>query len=108
MAMCALAVTVSVTTPETVPPSAPTGLSAAARSRPLRVELAWQAATDNTGVTGYRVYRNGSRIASSTSTSYLDPAVKPSTNYSYFVTALDQAGNESAASTTVSVKTAKK
>jgi hypothetical protein len=34
--------------------------------------------------------------------------VKPSTSYSYFVTALDQAGNESAPSATVSVKTAKK
>ena len=99
---------VQVTTPETVPPSAPTGLTATAGSRPVQVQLAWQAATDNIGVTGYRVYRNGSLIATSSSTSYRDTAVKPSTSYRYFVTALDQAGNESAASTTVSVKTAKK
>jgi fibronectin type 3 domain-containing protein len=99
---------VQVTTPETVPPSAPIGLSAVARSRPVRVQLEWNAAADDTGVTGYRVYRNGSAIATATSTSYLDAAVKRSTKYRYLVTALDQAGNESLPSATVSVKTAKK
>jgi fibronectin type 3 domain-containing protein len=99
---------VQVTTPEAVPPSAPTGLNAVVRSGPVRVQLGWNAATDDTGVTGYRVYRNGSAIATATSTAYLDAAVKPSTKYRYFVTALDQAGNESPASATVSVKTEKK
>jgi chitodextrinase len=97
-----------VTTAETVPPSAPTGLTVKGLSRPVQVQLAWQAATDDTGVTEYRVYRNGSETATSTSTSYRDAAVKPRTKYRYFVTALDQAGNESPASATVSVKTARK
>jgi fibronectin type 3 domain-containing protein len=100
--------TVQVTTLENVPPTSPTGLTAAALSRPPRVQLGWTAATDDTGVTAYRVYRNGSSIATVPSTSYLDAAVKQSTTYGYFVTALDQAGNESPASATVSVKTAKK
>jgi fibronectin type 3 domain-containing protein len=99
---------VQVTTAETVPPSAPTGLTAAARSRPVQVQLEWQAATDDTGVSGYRVYRNGSSIAILSSTSYLDAAVKKSTKYRYFVTALDEAGNEGPTSATVSVKTPKK
>ena len=86
----------------------PTGLTVKALSRPVQVRLTWRAATDNTGVTGYHVFRNGSLIATVTSTSYLDAAVKPSTNYRYFVTALDQAGNESPASATVSVKTERK
>jgi chitodextrinase len=100
--------TVQVTTAETVPPSAPTGLTVKGLSRPVQVQLAWQAATDDTGVTEYRVYRNGSVTATSTSTSYRDAAVKPRTKYRYFVTALDQAGNESPASATVSVKTERK
>jgi fibronectin type 3 domain-containing protein len=99
---------VQVTTLEIVPPTAPTNLAAAALSKPPRVQLGWQAAADDTGVIGYRVYRNGSSVTIVTSTSYRDAAVKKSTKYRYFVTALDQAGNESPASATVSVKTSKK
>ena len=34
------------------------------------IGVRWDASSDNVGVTGYRVYRNGTRIATTTATSY--------------------------------------
>jgi hypothetical protein len=63
------------------------------------VNLAWSASTDAVGVTGYRVYRNGGTtpLASlgSASRSYSDNTVAASTSYTYEVSAVDAAGNES-------------
>ena len=42
--------------PDTTPPSAPAGLTATAASS-SQINLAWTAATDDVGVTGYRVER---------------------------------------------------
>ena len=86
-------------------PPAPTNLAASALSKPPKVSLSWAAST---GAAGYRVYRDGAAIATASSTSYLDAAVKPKKTYDYAVTALDSAGDESPPSATVSVKTAKK
>lgn len=86
--------------------AAPTNLSAAARSRPPRVQLSW-AAGDARAV-GYRVYRDGSVVATTTTTTYLDSKVKAAKKYRYAVTALDAGGAESPPSATVSVKTPKK
>src|ERR1044072_9755881 len=43
---------------DTSPPSAPTGLSTSLATT-NSVALAWTASTDNVGVTGYDVYRDG-------------------------------------------------
>ncbi|CAN7587628.1 hypothetical protein [Paenibacillus sp. LjRoot56] len=51
-------------TPDTTVPSVPTGLTATATSS-TQVQLNWTAATDNVAVTSYDVYRNGSKIGSS-------------------------------------------
>jgi chitodextrinase len=69
------------------------------------VRLTWNAATDNVGVTGYRVYRNGALLASPAATSYTDYAVSRKTTYRYAVRALDAAGNVGAQSATVYVTT---
>ena len=55
-------------------------------------------ARDNVGVTGYLVYRDGIRISSltGTGTTFSDLTVAPATTYSYQVSAIDAAGNESA------------
>ena len=90
--------------PDTTPPSVPAGLTATAESS-SRVSLRWNASTDNVGVTGYRVYRNGTLLTTTTSTSYVDASAAPSTTYSYTVRAYDAAGNISEASTAVSVTT---
>ena len=48
---------------DTQAPTAPSGLSATAASS-TRVDLAWTAATDDVGVTGYRIYRDGAMVGS--------------------------------------------
>jgi hypothetical protein len=79
------------------PPSAPANLTAAAASR-SQINLAWDASTDNLGVAGYFIYRDGSQVGSATTRSYIDKGLKGNTTYCYFVTAYDAAGNESATS----------
>jgi YD repeat-containing protein len=59
----------SVTIVDVQPPSAPGTLSGFAASA-TQINLSWGAATDNVGVTSYRVYRNGSVVGTPTGTSY--------------------------------------
>ena len=100
--------TATVTTPtDTQPPTTPTGLAGTAVSA-SQVNLTWNAATDNVGVTGYTVYRNGTPIATTSganATSYSDTSVASGTTYSYTVDAFDGTGNHSPPSGPVSVTT---
>lgn len=73
-------------------PSAPGSLQALPTST-TSVQLNWSAATDNVGVTGYRVYRNGALVTTTTALSYLDMGRAPQTTYAYEVRAHDAAGN---------------
>ncbi|MEO9236756.1 MAG: CARDB domain-containing protein, partial [Jatrophihabitantaceae bacterium] len=85
---------------DTQPPTAPGNL---AYSQPGsgQVALSWTASTDNVGVTGYTVYRNGALLTSLGNVlSYTDTAAGTGT-VSYYVTARDAAGNVSPASNTV-------
>src|SRR3989440_571147 len=99
---------VSVTTPavaDTIAPSTPTGLLASAVSS-SQINLSWTAATDNVGVTGYRVYRAGALLVTlGAVTSYQNTGLSPSTSYSYTVQAFDAAGNASAQSNAASATT---
>jgi glucose/arabinose dehydrogenase/PKD repeat protein len=83
---------------DTTPPSAPGNLKATGAIG--KVLLSWEASTDNTGVTGYEVYRSttpgftpssANRIATPTGTSYTDTAAAGT--YYYRVRATDAAGN---------------
>jgi hypothetical protein len=87
---------------DTVAPTAPTGLAGSASSA-TTIALIWTASTDNVGVTGYRVYRNGSQIGTTTSTAYIDIGLITDTTYSYQMVAFDAVGNASPASTPISV-----
>jgi Bacterial Ig domain/Calcineurin-like phosphoesterase len=91
--------------PDTTPPSQPRNLSATAVSR-TQVQLSWDASTDNVGVTGYDIYRDGTLLASiAPPAGYLDESVQPGTRYDYYVVAKDAAGNTSSPSTVASVTT---
>jgi hypothetical protein len=72
----------------------PTNLAAAAMSL-SQINLAWIASTDNIGVTGYKIFRGGVQIATSTTPAYSHTGLTPSTNYTYTVSAYDTAGNNS-------------
>jgi chitodextrinase len=96
----------NVTTPDTIAPSVPTGLTATAPTS-TQVNLSWTASTDTggSGLAGYRVYRGGGQIGTTGSTSFADTTVAPSTTYSYTVAAYDNAANASAQSSAAGVTT---
>lgn len=83
---------------DTQPPTPPTNVSAVAVSA-FQVNLSWTASTDNTLVSGYKVYRDGSQIATTNSNTYSDTSLSPTTSYTYTIAAYDNAGNTSAQST---------
>jgi acid phosphatase type 7 len=80
--------------PDTQPPTAPTNLRATAATT-SSVAVAWNASTDNVGVTGYNVYRNGNFVATTTATSYQFTGLTCGTSYTFGVEAVDAAGNRS-------------
>jgi len=84
-----------VTTVDAGPPSTPGGLAVAATG-PNRVVVSWTASTDNVGVTGYTVYRDGTAVGTTANTAFIDTATLSETTYSYTVVARDAAGNSSA------------
>jgi chitodextrinase len=99
---------VSVSTPsapDTTAPTTPTGVAATAVSD-TKINLSWSPSTDNVGVTGYRVLRNGALLATlGTVTTFQDTGLTASTTYTYRVQALDAAGNVSPQSTAASATT---
>jgi hypothetical protein len=94
-----------VNTPDSSPPSVPTGLTATFVASTPQVNLAWNASTDNVAVTGYTIYRNGSVLTtvSGSTLTYADTAITVSATYVYTVDAFDAAGNHSAQSASAAV-----
>jgi fibronectin type 3 domain-containing protein len=88
--------TVAVYVPDTAAPSSPSGLSATVSNG--TVNLSWQAAADNIGVTGYRVLRGSVLIATTTTTTYSDVSAPQGASHEFSVQAVDAAGNVGAAS----------
>ena len=63
--------------------------------------LSWAASSDNVGVTGYRVFRDGAQVGTPATTSYTDTGLTAATTYRYTVAAVDAAGNVSSQSAAV-------
>src|SRR6266699_5171867 len=91
---------------DVTPPTIPTGLVATAAAGPATINLSWIASTDNVGVTGYIVKRDGVQVATPSATNYADAGLSVATTYSYAVAARDAAGNVSLDSTSASATTA--
>ncbi|WP_350292604.1 fibronectin type III domain-containing protein [uncultured Croceitalea sp.] len=86
------------------PPTAPT-LSSAGQTE-TTANLSWSGATDNVGVTGYMVFKDGTlENTLGNVLSYNVTGLSSNTSYNFTVKALDAAGNESPLSNTVSVTT---
>jgi hypothetical protein len=92
---------------EAISPSVPQNFKAVINSDGS-VKLKWDASTDNIGVCGYYIYRNGAMIARRQErminddwskqtglTGYTDRGINPDSVYSYSVKAFDFAGNVS-------------
>lgn len=86
-------------------PSPPSNLAAAAVSA-SRVDLAWDASTDNVGVVDYLVLRDGLETGTTSEAQFSDTGLASNTLYVYSVIARDAAGNQSLPSATISVTTA--
>ncbi|WP_018752465.1 glycosyl hydrolase family 18 protein [Paenibacillus sanguinis] len=95
----------TVTPPEdTTPPTTPTGVTVAGQTS-TSITLTWQASSDDVGVAGYVVYRDGAQAAAVNGTTATISGLTPSTTYSFTVVARDAAGNTSPASGAVSATT---
>lgn len=92
------AVSVTVDNVDRVAPTSPTVLTTTGTSL-TSIALAWGASTDNVGVTGYRLSRNGTVIYTGTALAYSDTGLAEGTAYNYSVVAFDAAGNNSTAKT---------
>lgn len=80
---------------DSTPPSVPGSLTAAALS-PFSVALSWSPSTDDVGVSGYDLYRNGLLYQSLPAVAgYTDSSVLASSTYTYAVRARDASGNVS-------------
>jgi len=92
---------------ETSPPTAPTNLASTVVSG-VQINLNWSASSDNKGVRGYSVYRNGVLIGTTDAAilTYADTNLIPNTNYVYSVDAFDASGNHSPQSLTASATAA--
>lgn len=99
------ATNLTITVADRAGPTVPTQLVATGIDT-THVTLGWAGATDDVGVSSYRVMRDGTQVASVAATTYADSGLAPATAYTYTVSACDAAGNCSAASTGLSVQTA--
>ncbi|SET63058.1 fibronectin type III domain-containing protein [Stigmatella erecta] len=106
-ASSAFSVTTNPPSTDTQAPTAPASLRSTGTTS-TSVSLAWNASSDNQGVTGYEVFTNGGSTAAATTTGATSVTVSglsANTSYSFTVKARDAAGNRSAASAALSVKT---
>ncbi|MDB5169466.1 MAG: hypothetical protein JWO41_822 [Candidatus Saccharibacteria bacterium] len=97
------AYTVSTLTDQTAPTTP--GNPQSPNQTTTGVDLAWDAASDDVAVSGYRIYRDGTFIGTSVSTMYSDPGLHYNTTYHYTVTAVDAHPNESTASVVLAIST---
>lgn len=87
------------------PPTVPANL-VGTNTTQTTVDLSWDAANDNIGVTGYDVYQDNVLVTSVAVTNYQVTGLTADTSYEFTVRAKDAAGNESANSNALNITTA--
>ena len=91
-------------TTDNSPPTVPSGLAVVSMEE-TSVSLSWNSSSDDVGVSGYRIYRSGTLLGSTSALSYTDNSLSTCGDYSYTVTAYDDAANESDQSAAVYLNT---
>lgn len=89
---------------DTTPPTTPV-LLAATPVAATQINIQWSAATDDVLLSGYRVYRDGVAITTTTLTSFSDGGLTASTTYSYTIDAFDNFNNISSSSNAIATST---
>jgi len=82
------------------PPTTPTGFQFDPSATQCPPTMVWDPSTDNVGVLGYNVYKNGNFLITVNGTTYTDP--KEFYTDTYAVAAVDAAGNLSAETPSIS------
>ncbi len=90
---------------DTTRPTVPGSLSVTGTTQ-TGISLAWSAAIDNVGVTGYALYVNGTKVGTTTQTTYTFSALSCGTSYTLGVAAYDGGGNLSSTASTVAAASA--
>lgn len=91
---------------DTTTPTTPVGVTLTPVSA-TQINLGWSTSTDNVEVAGYRVYRNGVQVGTTTAavTTFSDQGLTSQTTYTYTVKSIDTVGNLSASSQSKTAKT---
>ncbi len=89
---------------DTTAPTVPSNLVATSITSST-VSLSWSASTDNVGVVGYQIFKNGVFLGTTTGTTFTATSLVAGTTYSFSVKAYDAVPNYSSASTSLSVTT---
>ena len=92
---------------DNVSPEAPLNLEATGITN-ISISLNWDASKDNIKVKHYEVFRNNVKIATTKETNFIDKNIYSDKVYSFFVKAVDFAGNVSKKSSSVEIKTTTK
>ena len=100
---------ITITTPmssttDTTAPTQPANLRTTASPTSSQISLTWAASTDNIALSGYRIYRDDTLIATTTSTDFTDNGVIAGATYTYVIRAFD-AANNTASSNALTVNT---
>lgn len=78
--------------PDHMAPSVPSGLKASSVAG-TEVNLIWSPSSDNVKVKGYEIFRDGTKLCSTSITSYSSKSLIPGKSYVYSVRAYDATGN---------------
>jgi len=84
------------------PPTTPENLRALPASN-TEIVVVWEASTDDKGISGYKIYRNGELAGVSPYPVFTDTGLSSNTNYSYEVVAIDSRSQESGITTATTV-----
>lgn len=90
----------TATNSDTTSPSAPSGLKVEDNDRKGK-RLSWDVARDDQGIGGYKIFRNGLLIASTSDPRFTDSFPNDGKTYSYKISAFDTNDNDSAFSADV-------
>ena len=69
------------------------------------ITLTWDSSYDNVAVTGYEIYLGDEKVGETTDTTYVVTNLNKNTEYTFYVKAIDGAGNISEASDSIKVST---
>jgi hypothetical protein len=89
---------------DSIAPTTPTGLAVLSTTSSA-VSLSWTGSTDNLVVSGYNIFRGGTKVTTSPGTAGTVTGLSPSTTYTFTVQAFDEVGNTSGQSNSVTATT---